>query len=502
MQSNNTHRLSLGLNHYTFIQKNDIKTLKPAYNYSFITHVEKRSSDNLYRAAARGDLETVRYFVENQGQNINSKDSLGWTPLRRAIFNGHLDVVQYIISQGADLNTENQLDLHFLELVALNTHLSVIKYLVEKKNINIGNIFDAAEKSYLGIVTYFVENECHSINAKDNLGWTALHKAAFNGHLNIVQYLVSKGADLNTENKSGKTALNYAVEKDYLEIVKYFIEAQGLDVNAKNSLDWTPLQSAAFHGRFNIVQYLISKGANLNTENKAGKTALNYAVEKAYLEIVKYFIEVQDLDVNTKNSLAWTPLHQAAFNGRLNISRYLVRQGADLESQSNLVDSPLHLAIWNHYSEIIEYLESKAAIHTQRNIKAEIKGAVFFPTTEGIYATTGTNKPSCWLNNVIPILQSISQCIFPTPDTLLPKLAVNPFHMNRDDIKTSGFDVSSTLLLGNLIARKITGKKHNPFFNQRENKRLIVENRIINSINTFESILETKNLDHSPKFKR
>ena len=48
--------------------------------------------------------------------------------------------------------------------------------------------------------------------------------ASENGHLEIVKYLVERGADLNAKANSKSTALIYAYKEDHLEIVKYLVE--------------------------------------------------------------------------------------------------------------------------------------------------------------------------------------------------------------------------------------------------------------------------------------
>jgi ankyrin repeat protein len=58
------------------------------------------------------------------------------------------------------------------------------------------------------------------VNAKDNLGGTALMRAAFDGHKEVVELLLEKGADVNAKDKDGGTALMIAYVKGHKEIVK------------------------------------------------------------------------------------------------------------------------------------------------------------------------------------------------------------------------------------------------------------------------------------------
>lgn len=59
------------------------------------------------------------------------------------------------------------------------------------------------------------------INAKSQVGWTALHNAAESGHLNIVKMLVDSGADYYSSNRSKNTPLDLAKLNEHKEIVDY-----------------------------------------------------------------------------------------------------------------------------------------------------------------------------------------------------------------------------------------------------------------------------------------
>ena len=63
-------------------------------------------SVQIIRAAADGDLETVKKLLE-EGDDVNSRDNGRWSPLILAAQNGHLEVVKLLLENGADINAEN-----------------------------------------------------------------------------------------------------------------------------------------------------------------------------------------------------------------------------------------------------------------------------------------------------------------------------------------------------------------------------------------------------------
>lgn len=93
---------------------------------------------------------------------------------------------------------------------------------------------------------------------EDKEGETALHKAAMNGHLPVIQYLiVSAGADLHAHDADGWTPLHNACSKGYLDIVRFLCNRDATQgnvsplsgssaVDQKSKGGWTPLSKSSF----------------------------------------------------------------------------------------------------------------------------------------------------------------------------------------------------------------------------------------------------------------
>ncbi|KAF8165206.1 hypothetical protein B0H34DRAFT_228371 [Crassisporium funariophilum] len=121
---------------------------------------------------------------------------------------------------------------------------------------------------------------------EDREGETALHKAALNGHMPIVSYLVPDKADVHARDADGWTALHNACSKGYLDIVRWLCEqggatsvidgVRGVDIRSKDG--WTPLMNASSKGHLPVVLYLLTKqAANPLVRNKWGETAFDTA---------------------------------------------------------------------------------------------------------------------------------------------------------------------------------------------------------------------------------
>ena len=99
------------------------------------------------------------------------------------------------------------------------------------------------------------------VNAKDNLGYTALMYAAENGHTETAQALLARRADVNAkENKSGLTTLMAALANGRTETAQALL-AHGTDVNAKDNFGWTALMYAKEMGYVETIRMLKKAGA-------------------------------------------------------------------------------------------------------------------------------------------------------------------------------------------------------------------------------------------------
>ncbi|XP_073263200.1 uncharacterized protein [Populus alba] len=102
-----------------------------------------------------------------------------------------------------------------------------------------------------------------SLDSKDSLGRTAaLHMAAANGHLDIVEYLISQGVDLNSANKEKNTALHWACLNGHIEVVKNLILA-GSSLGFLNSHERTPMDEAVTREKMDVIDAINAAVAQL-----------------------------------------------------------------------------------------------------------------------------------------------------------------------------------------------------------------------------------------------
>ena len=98
-------------------------------------------------------------------------------------------------------------------------------------------------------------------------GFTSLHIAAENGYLELVNFLLKNGANVNTRNDKKGTPLHPAALNGHLEVVTALI-LSGADINARVLDGCTPLHYAIENGHRNIAHVLLKHGANVDTVDK------------------------------------------------------------------------------------------------------------------------------------------------------------------------------------------------------------------------------------------
>ena len=194
---------------------------------------------------------------------------------------------------------------------------------------------------------------------EDSKGNTLLNVAVIEGHIEIVKYLVSDGADLNQQDSSEETPLIIAIKEGKLDLIAYFL-SQGADVNVKVYFNETPLHKAVDKGELEIVKLVVTNGADLNLKNNQKETPLFVAVESNQTNVAEYLIS-QGADVNIKNQRARYPLHIAAYNGNLELVKLLVLHGAKNSAKDAYDITSLHEAASEGQLEIVKYLVSQGA---------------------------------------------------------------------------------------------------------------------------------------------
>jgi ankyrin repeat protein len=252
------------------------------------------------------------------------------------------------------------------------------------------DIFEAAKANQLAKVKALTEADGRLVQAKDASGRTPLHWASRGVHMDIVNYLIGKGADVNAPDGSRETPLHLAAQAGSAEAVRRLVES-GADPAARNVMNLTPLMFAVQAKNQDIVKYLIAHGGDIPPElldvyhsstpiryaimgrdlemvkllrqsgldirhrTPYGETYLHYAAAHDSRDIAEYLIEC-GLEVDSVKDGGLTPLHMAALLGCADAARLLAQKGARLDIRSRDGGTPLHYAVAARNTEIADFL--------------------------------------------------------------------------------------------------------------------------------------------------
>lgn len=282
-------------------------------------------------AARQGFLETVKALVE-AGADVNQRNPGDQsTALVVATVNGHFDVGVYLLDHGANPNlaTDNGLaplygTLNVQWAPKANypqpraylqqsvTHIEFMKRLLAK----------GADPNGRLVRKIWYSGYNFDLAGIDEVGATPFWRAAYGGDLEAMELLLAAGADplIPTTKPAGRpptgdgdrftvrdvsglppvpvggpgvTPLHAAAGAGYAEgfaanshryapsgllaTVKFLVERTGADVNAVDHEGNTPLHNAAARGDVAMIEYLVSKGADVKRVNREGQTTADMA---------------------------------------------------------------------------------------------------------------------------------------------------------------------------------------------------------------------------------
>ncbi|KAF5242673.1 hypothetical protein FANTH_8582 [Fusarium anthophilum] len=321
-------------------------------------------------AARSGNEDAVKLLIRH-GSNVNVETLDGQTPLTIATTHGHEKIAQILIDKGANVDQPSLYSWSFLGpmlrttalcIAAVEGHADIARLLLAHgADIEFENkkgemaIFLAASSGHADVMQLLIENGA-DIESADKTMTTPLMQACKNGHLQAVKLLLRHEAGLERINNDGKTAMSVATSSGSEPILTALIEA-GARKDHKDFLDQTPLLLAAIEGHANLVEFLLSKGANVEAYHKfihrkavfrkpriSDLTPLLAAAYYGRASVVATLLNY-NADMEARDAEGETPLTIAASEKRYNVVELLVKRGADIQARNRRGRSALH-SVW------------------------------------------------------------------------------------------------------------------------------------------------------------
>ena len=307
----------------------------------------------LMQAVARGDMDMVRYLLDNCYKfslDVNQRDNDGWNSLFYCVQKEHVEVFMFLVKRGARIQRSNTGATVLIE-AADKGCTDLVHYLLrtaddlgldlnDKDNDGSNALFYCIAGGYIDLLKTFIK---HGISVtSDSYGRTILMQAALSGHIDIAQYLILNDSrlklDIYQQDNDGRNVLFYSIEGGNLAMLDFLFGCGIPCVSDKNGK--TNLMQAALGGHVTIVEYLLDHLSELELDvrsrDQAGENALDYAWRGKHKQILNTLLEKgSDISVSAQGESLFL---QCLDEGEEGVLETIINNSVDLTRAVNAKD--------------------------------------------------------------------------------------------------------------------------------------------------------------------
>ena len=243
------------------------------------------------------------------------------------------------------------------------------------------------------------------VNKQDKSGDPAIHWSAYSGQIVFTELFLDNGAKTDLRSIHGGGAMDIAL-KEYQNSITDLLVYRGkgtftqspetrklayavknndreylsgiiksINVNQTDEAGTPILLLAAERGFVDVVKLLIENGADINVMNAVGHTAINRAVFFGKNEVIDLLL-AKNADVNkTDSRFALTPLMAAARKNRFQIGEKLIKNGADI-NKTNGIDNFTPI-LWAVYADNFDFVEMILKYNPDLSVVSKYETDVF-----------------------------------------------------------------------------------------------------------------------------
>jgi ankyrin repeat protein len=339
----------------------------------------------------RGDLELCQRLVE-RGFSIDGTCECGCTPLLKACVHNRREIASYLLTIGASVEgltcdgeygNEDFSALHYAASMGDKILEAIIErapYITEKgpQAVRIAarlgyvkilqllfshiddpkSLLEARSDGTPTVEKYGRSYRKYQFGTEIGQG-TSLHFAAMYNHIEVVEFLLRAGADLEARDEKGLTALQHSIERYESADVTELLVSAGANVNTRDCEGLTPLMRAARRGPPTSLKIILSKydGEVLHARDRWGKTALHHAIEEGQLSAAKELVKL-GAQVNILDYAGVSPLQSAIVTHQ---SQFVLENLPKIDTYfSERYGSLLNMAMSRNNTEVVMELLKRA----------------------------------------------------------------------------------------------------------------------------------------------
>lgn len=220
-------------------------------------------------------------------------------------------------------------------------------------------VYDICSAAYRGdipAVEKLLAANPELIKARSKIfGKTPIHYAAGVGNVDMIRFLLTRGAAANDRDNFGNTPLHEAANYGQNGAAEFLLSSGG-DINSKTTIGWTPLHYAAAYAQKDMAAFLIERGADVTMKDESGATPLHIAAENGSIAVA-YELLQHGVNVNIRTDIhELTPLHSAVIGGKKDMVEFLILNGADVNAKDHGGETPLSWAYRSKSADMINLL--------------------------------------------------------------------------------------------------------------------------------------------------
>ncbi|KAL3106504.1 hypothetical protein niasHT_011888 [Heterodera trifolii] len=184
----------------------------------------------LWAAVVYANLELCRALIVH-GANVEAGTDSGESALLCACFNGNSDIASLLVQKGADVNLADTNGITPLIAASFSGQVDIVRLLLSHGAIVAQTDFSGTRFALLGAATearlevcrLLVDEWAADVNQETIEGTTALIRASEEGHVDVVNFLIERGANLHHTDMDGYNSLMCAVRNVKTEMARHLV---------------------------------------------------------------------------------------------------------------------------------------------------------------------------------------------------------------------------------------------------------------------------------------
>lgn len=330
--------------------------------YNGHTTVVQLLADYAYSAGCEGEADALEYALEHavfqavrglspatvglllrKGCFPPLDSSKGRALIMEACLVGSSDILQLLLDNGGDIEAKYEAGKTLLSVATSLDNVNMLQYLIQN-----GADVTAKDDDGQTVAMHLIQNQVvdkttwdcvldksPDLNARDELGRTALFHATDLGAHATAEILLTAGCDAAISNWQGTTPLMQAAAKRHIRTVELCLDWHDANIDALDSLGQSALYLAVEKQHHDVVSVLVERGAGANQRTTTGRSLLSMASGMGNSGIARKLL-IGGADINCRDSPnGRTPLMVAAAHKQLHMIKWLVSHGANVHLQDN-----------------------------------------------------------------------------------------------------------------------------------------------------------------------